>query len=384
MGMSDTSPGSAHTAENPATLVEAIRAEALALGFSAAGVTHTRLTEDEALLGAWLAREYHGNMAWMAHHGVKRSRPEALVPGTLSVISVALDYLPADAKPMEPVLADGTLAYVSRYALGRDYHKVIRGRLRVLARWLESRVGPFGHRVFSDSAPVLEKALARNAGLGFIGKHTNLIHRRRGSWFFLGEIYTDLLLPPDAPDPGNSCGTCTACLTACPTGAIVAPFTLDARRCISYLTIESKDAIPVALRPLMGNRIYGCDDCQIVCPWNRQASVSVTADFAVRHGLDGAGLLALWAWDESTFLTRTEGSAIRRISFEQWRRNLAVAMGNAPVSQNIRAALLSAREEASSLVREHIDWALARQMRGIAPATDQAETGGAARVESLL
>jgi epoxyqueuosine reductase len=382
--MSDAARASTRAAEDPATLVEAIRAEALALGFSAAGVTHTRLTEDEALLEAWLAREYHGDMAWMARHGVKRSRPDALVPGTLSVICVALDYLPADARAMEAVLADGSLAYVSRYALGRDYHKVVRGRLRSLARWLETRIGPFGHRVFSDSAPVLEKALARNAGLGFIGKHTNLIHRRRGSWFFLGEIYTDLRLPADTPDPGNSCGTCAACISACPTGAIVAPFTLDARRCISYLTIESKDAIPLDMRALLGNRIYGCDDCQLVCPWNRHASLSMDADFTVRHGLDSGDLVDLWHWDEATFLARTEGSAIRRISFEQWRRNLAVAMGNAPASVRIREALLSARELASTLVREHIDWALARQLDSAVAGPENAPTIDAAQAESLL
>lgn len=382
--MTDASREWSRAEESPTALVDAIRAEALALGFSAAGVTHTRLTEDEALLEAWLAREYHGDMAWMARHGTKRSRPEALVPGTLSVICVALDYLPAEARAMETVLADGTRAYVSRYALGRDYHKVVRGRLRALARWLETRVGPFGHRVFSDSAPVLEKALARNAGLGFIGKHTNLIHRRRGSWFFLGEIYTDLLLPPDPPDPGNSCGTCTACIAACPTAAIVAPFTLDARRCISYLTIESREAIPLELRPLLGNRIYGCDDCQLVCPWNRHASLSMTTDFAVRHGLDSAGLLELWCWDEATFAARTEGSAIRRISFEQWRRNLAVAMGNAPASVEVREALQAAQESASPLVREHIDWALARQRRDNASGAGHTRVLGAARPESLL
>lgn len=382
--MTDASREWSRAEESPTALVDAIRAEALALGFSAAGVTHTRLTEDEALLEAWLAREYHGEMAWMARHGTKRSRPEALVPGTLSVICVALDYLPAEARAMETVLADGTRAYVSRYALGRDYHKVVRGRLRALARWLETRVGPFGHRVFSDSAPVLEKALARNAGLGFIGKHTNLIHRRRGSWFFLGEIYTDLLLPPDPPDPGNSCGTCTACIAACPTAAIVAPFTLDARRCISYLTIESREAIPLELRPLLGNRIYGCDDCQLVCPWNRHASLSMTTDFAVRHGLDSAGLLELWCWDEATFAARTEGSAIRRISFEQWRRNLAVAMGNAPASVEVREALQAAQENASPLVREHIDWALARQRRDNASGAGHTRALGAARPESLL
>lgn len=379
-GLRHTPPLPADTA----ALAAEIKAQALALGFSSVGITRATLKEDAALLETWLARGYHGSMDWMARHGVKRSQPDALVPGTISVVCVTLDYLRADATPMDKVLADGTLAYISRYALGRDYHKVVRGRLRALGRWIETRIGPHGHRVFSDSAPVLEKALARNAGLGFIGKHTNLIHRQRGSWFFLGEIYTDLELPGDTPDPGNACGRCTACLDACPTGAIVAPFTLDARRCISYLTIESHDAIPVELRPLLGNRIYGCDDCQLVCPWNRHAQHSVTQDFAVRHGLDAAALIDLWRWDEATFLARTEGSAMRRVSFQQWRRNLAVALGNAPPTEAAAQALQAAREGAVPMVREHIDWALDcinAQLRG---AVNQASGVTAAYSEPLL
>lgn len=344
-----------------AAIAAGLREDAALLGFSQLGITHTALSEDEALLEAWLAQGYHGDMQWLARHGRKRSRPQELVPGTLSVICVALDYLPPEARPMEEVLADGRLGFISRYALGRDYHKVVRGRLRRLASQLEARIGPFGYRVFSDSAPVLEKALARNAGLGFIGKHTNLIHRERGSWFFLGEIYTDLPLPAEHADTQNYCGTCTACLDFCPTGAIVAPFTLDARRCISYLTIESREAIPESLRPLMGNRIYGCDDCQMVCPWNRYARLTDIGDFAVRHALDAPDLLALWNWDEPTFLARTEGSAMRRVSFEQWRRNLAVALGNAPASAQAIDALEAALPAASALVAEHIQWALARQ-----------------------
>lgn len=342
-------------------IAASLREEAAQLGFSQLGITHTNLNEDEALLEAWLAQGYQGDMAWLARHGRKRSRPAELVPGTLSVICVALDYLPPEARAMEEVLAAGDLGYISRYALGRDYHKVVRGRLRQLAARLEARIGPFGYRVFSDSAPVLEKALARNAGLGFIGKHTNLIHRERGSWFFLGEIFTDLPLPADSADTQNYCGSCTACLDICPTGAIIAPFTLDARRCISYLTIESREPIPEPLRPLMGNRIYGCDDCQMVCPWNRYARHTEIGDFAVRHALDAPDLLALWAWDEATFLARTEGSAMRRASFEQWRRNLAVALGNAPGSEAAITALEAALPAASAMVQEHISWALMRQ-----------------------
>ncbi|MGD9600462.1 MAG: tRNA epoxyqueuosine(34) reductase QueG [Gammaproteobacteria bacterium] len=347
---------------DPVTCARLIKQEARALGFSDVGVTHTDLCADEALLDAWLAQGYHGEMAYLAAHGTRRSRPAELVPGTLSVVSVALDYLPQKARAMPDVLADPVRGYVARYALGRDYHKVVRGRLRALARRVERFAGPFGHRVFSDSAPVLEKALARNAGLGWIGKHTNLLNRARGSWFFLGEIYTDLPLSPDPPYPGNYCGTCTRCLEVCPTRAIVAPYRLDARRCISYLTIESRAAIPEELRGAIGNRIFGCDDCQTFCPWNRDATFTVEADFAVRHGLDDPPLLALWTWDEGTFLRNTEGSALRRLHYTQWRRNLAVALGNAPPAPVIVAALQAALPAADPLVREHIEWALRRQL----------------------
>ncbi len=341
-------------------LAEALKVAARALGFTDVGITHTDLAADETLLEAWLAQGYHGEMAYLEKHGHKRSRPAELVPGTLSVVSVALNYLPAGARPMTEVLADPTLAYIARYALGRDYHKVMRGRLRALARKIEALIGPFGYRVFSDSAPVLEKALARNAGLGWIGKHTNLLNRTQGSWFFLGEVYTDLALPADSPHNENYCGSCTRCLEVCPTQAIIAPYTLDARRCIAYLTIESRSAIPLEMRALIGNRIFGCDDCQTFCPWNRYATVTTEADFAVRHGLDDRGLLALWQWDEASFLAHTEGSAMRRINFEQWRRNLAVALGNAPPEPAIAEALRAALGAATELVREHIEWALAR------------------------
>ena len=349
------------TALSHAALVPRIKSRAHELGFTQVGITTIELSTDEALLDAWLANGYHGEMQYMARHGRKRSRPALLVPGTLSVISVALNYLPSAAATMPDVLADGRRAYIARYALGRDYHKVLRGRLRRLAAQVAAIVGPFGHRVFTDSAPVLERALARNAGLGWIGKHTNLLHRTHGSWFFLGEIYTDLALPPDPPQVENYCGTCTRCIEVCPTRAIIAPYVLDARRCISYLTIESKQPIPLELRPLIGNRVFGCDDCQIFCPWNRLAQTSPLEDFAVRHGLDGAALLDLWAWDATTFATRTEGSALRRISFEQWQRNLAVALGNAPPSLAISAALQARLTATTPLVREHIEWALAQQ-----------------------
>jgi epoxyqueuosine reductase len=296
----------------------------------------------------------------MARHGSKRSRPALLVPGTLSVICVALNYLPPQATPMTEILADANRAYIARYTLGRDYHKVLRGRLRKLAAHVAELVGPFGHRVFTDSAPVLERALARNAGLGWIGKHTNLLNREQGSWFFLGEIYTDLDLPADSPHHDNYCGTCMRCIEVCPTQAIVAPYTLDARRCISYLTIESKSAIPLELRPLLGNRVFGCDDCQIFCPWNRYAKTAEIADFNPRHRLDTATLLELWDWDEATFVARTEGSALRRVSFEQWQRNLAVALGNAPPTPVVISALLDRLASATPMVREHIEWALGR------------------------
>ncbi len=343
------------------TLAQDLKIAARALGFTAVGITHTELAADEALLEAWLAAGYHGEMTYLEKHDHKRGRPAQLVPGTLSVVSVALNYLPAEARPMTEVLAEPTRGYVARYALGRDYHKVMRGRLRALARKMEALVGPFGYRVFSDSAPVLEKALARNAGLGWIGKHTNLLNRAHGSWFFLGEIFTDLALPADPAHTENYCGSCTRCIEVCPTQAIIAPYTLDARRCIAYLTIESHAAIPHEMRALIGNRIFGCDDCQTFCPWNRYAATSAEADFAVRHGLDDCALLALWQWDEASFLAHTEGSAMRRINFEQWRRNLAVALGNAPPESAIAEALRAGLAGATALVREHIEWALARQ-----------------------
>lgn len=329
------------------------------LGFQAVGITHIDLREDEAALERWLALGRHGEMNYMARHGEKRSRPEALVPGTLSVISVRMDYLPADAAPMQKALEDPQQAYVSRYALGRDYHKVLRSRLQKLANRIESETGRFGYRVFTDSAPVLEKPLARNAGLGWIGKHTNLIDSKSGSWFFLGELYTDLPLAADEA-ASDHCGTCRRCIDACPTGAIVAPYELDARLCISYLTIELHGSIPAELRPLIGNRVYGCDDCQMVCPWNKFARPTREADFAVRHGLDRSTLIDLFAWDEDEFLRKTEGSPIRRIGHERWLRNIAVGLGNAPTSPAVIASLRSRANDPSPLVREHVAWALNR------------------------
>ena len=345
---------------NDAELVEALREEAGRLGFQALGISGIELAEDEQRLLDWLQRGFHGEMTYMARHGTRRSRPAELVPGTLRVISVRMDYWPAEAAEPWGVIDDGSLGYVSRYALGRDYHKVLRQRLQKLCDWLQQRVGAFGYRVFTDSAPVMEKPLARNAGLGWIGKHSNLIERRSGSYFFLGEIYTDLPLPVDQR-ASDHCGTCTRCIDACPTAAIVAPYQVDARRCISYLTIEHPGSIPEGLRAQMGNRIYGCDDCQLVCPWNKFSRATGIADFAVRHGLDAARLIDLFSWDEATFLARTEGSAIRRIGWERWLRNIAVALGNAPRSAEVLAALEARREHPSTLVREHVAWALARQ-----------------------
>ncbi len=329
------------------------------LGFARVGITGTRLEEDEARLLAWLDDGRHGEMDYMRRHGVRRSRPGALRPGTLSVISARMDYWPEASVAPEAVLGDDTLAYVSRYALGRDYHKVLRGRLRALARRVRATVGEFGFRVFVDSAPVLEKALARNAGLGWIGKHTNLLCRESGSWFFLGEVYTDLALPADTPASAH-CGTCRACIDACPSGAITGPYLLDARRCISYLTIELRGSIPVELRPAIGNRIFGCDDCQLVCPWNRFATPSRERDFGVRHGLDEAALCDLFRWDETEFDRRTRGSALRRTGYIGWLRNIAVALGNARTTESVCAALESRRDHRSPLVREHVHWALER------------------------
>jgi epoxyqueuosine reductase len=346
-------------------LLEDIQRWSRELGFTGIGIAGIELGEDEARLADWLAAGFHGELGYMARHGLKRTRPQLLVPGTVSCISVRLDYWPGRAADAGRTLADPARGYVSRYALGRDYHKVLRGRLAALCGRIGAAIGPFGHRVFSDSAPVLEKALARNAGLGWIGKHTNLIDRDAGSWFFLGEIYVDLDLPQAAPASAH-CGSCSACLPACPTGAIVAPYRLDARRCISYLTIELKGPIPVELRRPIGNRIYGCDDCQLACPWNKFAQPTAVADFAPRHGLDDADLVALFGWSEPEFLARTAGSAIRRIGHERWLRNIAVALGNAPRSPRVIAALEARAGDPSALVREHVHWALA-QHRHAAP-----------------
>jgi epoxyqueuosine reductase len=332
----------------------------LELGFAQVGIATTELGDDETHLLNWLAQGRNGEMDYMARHGTRRSRPADLHPGTVRVISARLDYDPPGARDGWEVIDDPELGFVSRYALGRDYHKLMRARLQKLADRIASEIGPFGYRAFSDSAPVLEKALARNAGLGWIGKHTNLINRRAGSWFFLGELYTDLPLPTDEAE-SDHCGTCVRCIEVCPTQAIVGPQQLDARRCISYLTIELRGSIPLELRPLIGNRIYGCDDCQLVCPWNKFAKKSVEPDFAVRHGLDGAALVDLFGWNEADYLARTEGSAIRRIGHEQWLRNIAVAMGNAPRNSAIIAALKSRAVHPSALVREHVAWALERQ-----------------------
>jgi epoxyqueuosine reductase len=340
-------------------LVEKIRRWGRELGFAEVGIADTDLSAYEPRLDEWLAEGRQGEMDWMAAHGRKRSRPALLHPDTRSVIVARMDYLPESARPVEEVLEQPDRAAVSRYALGRDYHKLIRKRLKKLADRIEREIGPFGHRVFTDSAPVLEKPLAEKAGLGWIGKHTILLNRHAGSWFFLGEIYTDLELPPDRP-VSQHCGSCRRCIDVCPTQAITGPFQLDARRCISYLTIELKGSIPVELRPLMGNRVFGCDDCQAVCPWNRYAQHTGEADFAPRKDLDAGDLVELFGWDEETFLERTEGNPIRRTGYERWLRNLAVALGNAPTSGRVVGALRARREHPSELVREHVEWALAR------------------------
>lgn len=338
------------------------------LGFSAVGIAPIDLSHAEAGLLDWLAKGYHGEMDYMARHGLARARPAELVPGTASVITVRLDYKPADmGAEAKANLADPERAYLSRYALGRDYHKVLRNRLQKLAERIEASLGaPFQYRVFTDSAPVMEVELAALSGLGWRGKHTLLLSREAGSYFFLGEVFTNLPLPADTPT-GNHCGTCRACLDSCPTNAFVDAHVLDARRCISYLTIELKGSIPEDLRPLIGNRVYGCDDCQLACPWNRFAPLTQEEGFKVRHGLDQATLIELFAWTETEFLQRMEGSAIRRIGYERWLRNIAVGLGNIPAEHPTAAAVvvaLKARaDDARPLVREHVAWALARLSR---------------------
>ena len=345
--------------DDPHELKSDIRDWALDLGFQQIGVSDIDLAQAESRLQEWLSANFHGRMDFMSRHGTKRSRPEELVPGTLRIISARMDYLQQSQAEAIALLDHKRDAYVSRYALGRDYHKVLRGRLRTLARRIEERVGQFGYRVFVDSAPVLEKPIAEKAGLGWIGKHTNLINRDAGSWFFLGELYTDLPLPTDAAEESH-CGTCRACIDICPTGAIVAPYKLDARRCISYLTIELKESIPTEFRKAIGNRIYGCDDCQLFCPWNKFAQQSEESDFAPRHALDAADLVALFDWNEATWLAKTEGSAMRRIGYERWLRNIAVALGNAESTAEVIDALNKRRDSVSKLVAEHVAWALAQ------------------------
>jgi len=304
----------------------------------------------------WLTKNFHGEMDYMAAHGTKRSRPHELMPGTLRVITARLNYWP-EASDTSANLAAPERAYVSRYAVGRDYHKVLRNRLQQLAEKIESVTGAFGYRVFTDSAPVMEVELATKSGLGWRGKHTLLINQNEGSYFFLGEIYTDLPLPIDTPH-SDHCGTCFACAAACPTGAIIGPYQVDARRCISYLTIELKGSIPLELRPQMGNRIYGCDDCQLVCPWNSFAQRTTLPDFQPRHQLDSATLVELFGWSEEEFLKKTAGSAIRRIGHERWLRNIAVALGNAPATAQSISALKARLTHPAALVREHVEWAL--------------------------
>lgn len=352
------------TLPDPADLAARIKRWGRELGFQQTGISDIALPEDEKRLLDWLAQQRHGDMDYMQRHGTRRSRPSELVPGTLRVISVRMEYWPPQRRPATGLLKEKDRAYIARYALGRDYHKLLRPRLQQLADRIEDAIGPFGYRAFTDSGPVLEKALARDAGLGWIGKHTLLINREAGSWFNLGELYTDLPLPIDTPATEH-CGSCHACMDVCPTQAIVAPYQLDARRCIAYLTIEYKGSIPVELRNAIGNRVFGCDDCQLFCPWNKFAGVTAEPDFAPRHGLDDAMLVDLFCWTEEEFLQRTEGSALRRISYESWLRNLAVGLGNATTSPEIIATLEARAEYPSALVREHVEWAL-EQHRGIA------------------
>jgi len=337
-------------------LAQSIKSWGRELGFQKVGIAGIELPEDEERLLAWLGHGRHGTMAYMQRHGTRRSRPAELVPGTLRVVSARMDYRTDSADP-EAVLREPDLGYVSRYALGRDYHKVLRNRLARLADRIAEAAGSKGYRAFTDSAPVLEKALARNAGLGWIGKHTNLLDRHDGSWFFLGEVFTDLPLPVDSPVTSH-CGSCTACIDVCPTRAIVAPYELDARRCISYLTIEHAGPIPEEFRTAIGNRIYGCDDCQLVCPWNRYSKLATEPGFRSRNGLDAPRLIELFRWSEDDFLRMTEGSAIRRIGYERWLRNVAVALGNAPATEEVIGALRSRESDASEIVREHVGWAL--------------------------
>ncbi|MBS0497637.1 MAG: tRNA epoxyqueuosine(34) reductase QueG [Proteobacteria bacterium] len=345
-----------------AVLATAIKAWGKELGFHEVRIADAQadMSAVEYGLFQWLAQEYHGTMDYMAKHGTKRTRPAELEPGTQRVISVCMNYAPPAVKNSWEVIHSGDQAFISRYALGRDYHKVIRARLQKLADKITEAVGPFNYRVFSDSAPVMEVAWAQKSGLGWRGKHTLLLNRQAGSMFFLGEMYVDLPLPVDE-ETGNYCGSCTRCIDICPTQAIIGPYQVDARRCISYLTIELKDSIPEPLRPLIGNRIYGCDDCQLVCPWNKYAQITQENDFHVRNGLDDVSLIELFGWDQDAFETKLAGSAIRRIGYQQWLRNIAVGLGNAPYSDEIVQALQARADDPSDMVREHVQWALQQQ-----------------------
>ena len=329
------------------------------LGFCMIGIAGTDLSQEEARLFEWLADGRHGDMHYMAKHGDRRTKPDAIHPGTIRVVSVRMDYFPDSATPPTEILQDSTRGYVSRYALGRDYHRLMRRKLQKLADLISGEVGPFRYRAFVDSGPVMEKPLAVKAGLGWLGKHTNLIDKESGSFFFLGELYTDLPLPLD-DEQTDHCGDCNLCMTACPTGAIDRAYQLDARRCISYLTIELKGPIPADLRPLIGNRIFGCDDCQLVCPWNRFSKPVSTQDFQPRHSLDNAVLTDLFSWSESEFNTRLEGSPIRRIGYQRWLRNIAVALGNRKATNAVLAVLEEKKLVATPMVREHIEWAIAQ------------------------
>jgi epoxyqueuosine reductase len=339
------------------TLAGNIKAWGQALGFAEIGITNIDLSDAEIEHQKWVEKGFHGEMNYMAKHGTKRTRPAELVPNTIRVISARLDYMPPSAKDSWEVIEDGKQAFISRYTLGRDYHKVMRQKLQKLSNKIQHAMQEVECRVFTDSAPVLEVALAEKSGLGWRGKHTLLINKDHGSWFFLGEIYTNLPLPIDTPTT-NHCGTCSACIDICPTKAITAPYEVDARRCISYLTIELKNAIPVELRPLIGNRVYGCDDCQLACPWNKFAEPSQEADFNIRHGLDDISLIECFSWSEEQFKQKMAGSAIYRIGYEQWLRNIAVGLGNAPKSAEVIATLRKRLHDTSCMVKEHVTWAL--------------------------
>lgn len=343
------------------TLAADIKQWGIELGFAEVGITDTDLSKAEPVHQEWVEKGFHGEMDYMAKHGTKRTRPAELIPNTIRVISARLDYLPPKTKDSWQVMNEGEQAFISRYALGRDYHKVMRQKLQKLCTRIQMATDTIEYRVFTDSAPVLEVALAEKAGLGWRGKHTLLINKDHGSWFFLGEIYTNLPLPTDEAT-SNHCGTCTACIDICPTKAIVAPYEVDARRCISYLTIELKSSIPEDLRPLIGNRVYGCDDCQLTCPWNKFAETTKEKDFNVRNGLDNISLIECFSWSEETFKEKMAGSAIYRIGYEQWLRNIAVGLGNAPSNPEIITALKGRKKDVSALVKEHIDWALSQHM----------------------